>query len=221
MIVTIDGPAGSGKSTTARNLARRLGIAYLDSGAAYRAVTLEALRRGIDLSDEASVVHAAETTDVEIYPGADGVRVLISGQDVSQPIRSGEVTESVHFVADCGPARAVIERLVRCIGAKLGSFVAEGRDQGSVVFPDADVKFYLVASPRRRAERRQAEMVARGEDVSVDEVLRAILARDERDSSREVGPLVEPPGAITVDTTEMGIDETAAELESHVRAAER
>jgi len=219
MIITIDGPAGSGKSTAARNLARELGITYLDSGAIYRAVTLEAMRAGVDLADEASVVRIAENIDLEMIPGDDGVRVLVAGRDVSEEIRSAEVTDSAHHVADCAAARAVIEQLLRRIGRKLGDFVAEGRDQGSVVFPNADVKFYLVADPRRRAERRRAEMAARGESVGVEEVLESIIARDRRDSSRNVGPLVKPAGAITVDTTGKSIEQTAAELVSHVRAA--
>ena len=154
MIITIDGPAGSGKSTAARELAKALGIAFLDTGATYRAVTLKALRAGVNLADTDALLAAAKAARIEVNPGELGAQVILDGHDVTAEIRSVEVTENAHYVADNLPVREVLVELQRRLGAALGSFVTEGRDQGSVVFPQADIKFYLDASPDVRAQRR-------------------------------------------------------------------
>jgi len=222
MIVTIDGPAGSGKSTAARELARKLGVAYLDTGATYRAVTLAGLRAGVDLADEDALAELAVGLDVELAPEPDGVRVLLGGRDVSAEIRSAEVTDNAHYAARAPKVRAVLVDLQRRIARRLvertGGVVTEGRDQGSVVFPDADVKFYLDASPEVRARRRHEEMTAAGEDVTYESIHHAITTRDRRDSSRPVAPMVKPPGAVVVDTTDMTIEQMAAALAEAVRA---
>ncbi|MCJ7544836.1 MAG: (d)CMP kinase, partial [Phycisphaerae bacterium] len=163
MVITIDGPAGSGKSTAARELARALGIAFLDTGATYRAVTLKALREGVDPNDTDALVAVAKGARIEVIPTEQGARVMLDGCDVTAEIRSVEVTENAHYVADSPPVREVLVALQRRLGEGLGSFVTEGRDQGSVVFPEADVKFYLDASPRVRAERRAGELHATGQ----------------------------------------------------------
>ena len=212
MIVTIDGPAGSGKSTAARELAKALGIAYLDTGATYRAVTLCALRRKLDLRDETALAALAGTIDLKLLPQPDGVRVLLEGQDVSRDIRSADVTDHSHFAARSPAVRAVLVELQRRIGRQLGSFVTEGRDQGSVVFPDADWRFYLDASPEVRARRRCDEMRADGQDVKFADVLEAIVQRDGRDRSRAVAPLVKPAGAVEIDTSELTIPQVVAQL---------
>jgi cytidylate kinase len=216
MIITIDGPAGSGKSTAARQLARRLGITYLDTGATYRAVTLRAMRLGVDMADEAALARVAREARLELFPASTGLRVSLDGQDVTGEIRTPEVSEKSHYVARSGACRAVLVELQRKIGLALGDFVTEGRDQGSVVFPDADFKFYLDAKPEVRAQRRCAELQAAKQDADCRQVLAAIVQRDERDMGRSVGPLVKPAGSIVIDTTSNTIEETMLQLLKHV-----
>ena len=217
MVVTIDGPAGAGKSTAARKLASALGISFLDTGATYRAATLRAMRAGDDLSDTGKLLEHARAMDLKLTPRPDGVHVLLDGLDVSEAIRTEDVSRNARYAASAPAVREVLVELQRRIGRELGDFVTEGRDQGTVVFPDADVKFYLEASPDERARRRREELSQRGQKADHDEVLRAILARDESDAARSVGPLRVPDGAIRVDTTGKTIEEMAAELLRHVR----
>ena len=218
MVITIDGPAGSGKSTAARGLASALGIAYLDTGATYRAVTWKALRGRIDLTDGAAVAEAARRAAIRLVAAGEGLRVLLDGEDVTDEIRTAEVSDNSHYVASCPGARDVLVALQRRIGAGLGSFVSEGRDQGTVVFPDADVKFFLDADARVRAGRRAAELAGGGEPVDREQVLQAIRLRDERDSTRAVAPLVRPEGAIVIDTTGMSVEQVVAALLGHVES---
>lgn len=218
MIVTIDGPAGSGKSTVARELAKALDIACLDTGATYRAATCKALREGVDLSDEEALARVAERMDLRLAPSPEGVRVLLDGHDVSRAIRTEEVTRNAHYAARSPRVRDVLVKLQRKLGAELGSFVAEGRDQGSVVFPGADVKFYLDARPDVRARRRCDEMQAAGEKVSYESVLADINERDGRDKGRDVAPLVRPEGAVEIDTSDMTISEVVSALLNRVEA---
>jgi cytidylate kinase len=218
MIITIDGPAGSGKSTAARELAKTLGIAYLDTGATYRAVTYQALREGADLQDEDALAKLAANLDLTLIPHPQGVCALINGLDVSHEIRSVEVTDNAHYAARSGKVRTVLVELQQRLGRQLGSFVSEGRDQGSVVFPRADFKFFLDASPEVRARRRFEEMKADGENVQFEEVLRAIIERDGRDRTRAVAPLVKPVGAIEIDTSNKSIDQVIIELLNYVKA---
>jgi cytidylate kinase len=218
MIITIDGPAGSGKSTAARELAKAMGIAYLDTGATYRAVTLKALRAGVNLQDEAALLQVAAHTDLQLLPGAECTRVFMDGEDVTRPVRSAEVTDHAHYAARSQVVREVLVAVQRRLGAELGSFVSEGRDQGSVVFPGADFKFYLDASPEVRARRRFEEMSADGQLVTYEEILRAINERDGRDRSRAVAPLVVPPGATQIDTSGMNVSQMTAALLRRVEA---
>lgn len=218
MIITIDGPAGSGKSTAARMLASMLGMAYLDTGATYRAVTLKAMREGVNLQDESALAQVAQTIDLQITPQPGGVQVLLDGKDVSREIRWAEVSDNSHYAARFPKVRAVLVELQRRMGEQLGVFVSEGRDQGSVVFPNADVKFYMDASPEVRAQRRFDEMKADGEAVEYSQVLQSILMRDGRDRSRAVAPLVKPPGAIEIDTSDKSIEQVTAELFRYVEA---
>ncbi len=217
MVITIDGPAGSGKSTAARNLAKALGMAHLDSGATYRAATLKAIREGADLADEQALAAVARAADIRLIPAPEGVRVLLDGEDVSEAIRSPEVTRQSYYLARSPLTREVLVTLQRRIGRGLGSFVTEGRDQGTVVFPDADIKFFLVANVEQRAQRRTNELHARGQRADLAEVRDALVDRDHSDSTRAVGPLRKPEGAIVVDTSGREIEQTAAVLLEHVR----
>lgn len=203
-VIAIDGPAGAGKSTVARALAARLGLEYLDTGAMYRAVTFCALRRGIDTADVERVAHLAEEISLEV--GEHGV--LVDGVDATTEIRSREVTTAVSAVAANSAVRTELVRRQRNWANARGGGVLEGRDIGSVVFPDAELKLYLTASPRVRAERRVAET---GGDV--DEIEAAIAKRDSSDASRSDGPLVEAAGAVVVDTTGLSIDEVLERIE--------
>ncbi len=203
-VIAIDGPAGAGKSTVARALAARLGLEYLDTGAMYRAVTYAAMRRGIDTTDLDRVAKLAE--DITLEVGEHGV--LVDGFDATTEIRSHEVTTAVSAVAANSEVRAELVRRQRNWANQRGGGVLEGRDIGSVVFPDAQLKLYLTASPRVRAERRVAEA---GGDV--DEIEAAIERRDRHDSSRNDSPLVEADGSIVVDTTGLSIDEVLERIE--------
>ena len=208
-VIAIDGPAGAGKSTVARALAARLGLEYLDTGAMYRAVTFAAMRRGIDTADVDRVAQLA--ADIRLEVGERGV--LVDGVDATTEIRSHEVTAAVSAVAANSSVRAELVERQRGWANQRGGGVLEGRDIGSVVFPDAELKLYLTASPRVRAERRVAEA---GGDV--DEIEAAIVRRDRHDSSRADSPLVEADGSIVVDTTGLSIEQV---LEQIVEILER
>ena len=196
-VVAIDGPAGAGKSTVGRAVAERLGLHYLDTGAMYRAVTFAALRRGIDPMDEEAVAALSGTVELLI----EDRTVFVDGVDATIEIRGREVTSAVSAVAANPAVRAELVRRQREWVAEHGGGVVEGRDIGSVVFPDATLKLYITASPHVRAERRVAEI---GGDV--DEVARSIVDRDRKDSTRADSPLVEASGAVVVDTSDLTID---------------
>jgi cytidylate kinase len=198
LIIAIDGPAGAGKSTVGRALAKQLGLEYLDTGAMYRAVAHAALRRGIPVTDEAQVADLARRLDLTV--GEAGV--IIDGEDATIAIRSREVTEAVSAVAANTPVREELRARQRRWAEERGGGVIEGRDIGSVVFPDATLKLYITASPRTRAERRVGEI---GGDL--DEVEASISERDRRDMTRVDGPLRPADGASVVDTTGLTVDE--------------
>jgi len=203
-IVAIDGPAGAGKSTVARALAARLGLQYLDTGAMYRAVTLAAIRRGIDPADIEPVAALARQIDLEVSEAG----VFVDGSDFTTDIRTHEVTTAVSAVAANSAVRAELVRRQREWAHERGGGVLEGRDIGSVVFPDAELKLYLTADPRIRAERRVAESGG-----NVDDIAAAIERRDRHDTSRADGPLVEAHGAIVLDTSGLQIDEVVDRIE--------
>jgi CMP/dCMP kinase len=208
MIVAIDGPAGSGKSTVARGVARRLGFTYLDSGALYRAVTLAALDAGADLDDGPALARLAADARIELRDREhDYVRVTLDGRDVSEEIRAPEVTGESSRVAAHREVRAALLAKQRELIAA-GNYVVEGRDIGTVVAPDAPIKAFLTADPGERARRRAAELKRRGLEAEADEVRRAIEQRDRLDSTRSAAPLRTADDAVVIDTT--GLD--AAEV---------
>ncbi len=205
MIITIDGPAGSGKSTAARNLAARLNFDFLDTGATYRAATLKALRElgHLESADEQQLARIAREAKIEMRTQDHNLRVFLEGEDVSEQIRTSAVTQNVYHLAQCPAVREVLVQLQRQIGAEMEDFVTEGRDQGTVVFPQAQKKIYLDARAEVRAGRRLEELQASGEEADYDSVLQAIRARDQRDLNRAVGPLARPADAYVLDTSEM------------------
>ena len=207
IVVAIDGPAGAGKSTVGRAVAARLGLEYLDTGAMYRAVTFAALRRGLDPADEHDIAELSETVSLDVAAGQNGAMVLVDGVDATIEIRGREVTSAVSAVAANSRVRAELVRRQRRWVAEHGGGVVEGRDIGSVVFPDATLKLFVTASPRVRAERRVAEI---GGDVA--EVEASIIARDRKDSTRSDSPLAETSDAVLVDTSEMGVDEVVEHI---------
>lgn len=218
MIITIDGPAGSGKSTTARKLAARLGIPYLDTGAMYRVVTLAALERGIPLDDDAALSAIAGGDAYALDLGPTHIRVTLDGRDVTEEIRSMRVNDNTRYIARLPGVRAALVKKQQALGREWGALVTEGRDQGSVAFPNADAKFFLDAEVQRRAERRFHELLADGEEVAYEDVLANLRTRDESDERRTHGPLTRPADAIHIDTTDQSLpevlDQMCAKLDS-------
>lgn len=208
MIITIDGPAGAGKSTVAKLLAQRLDFCFLDTGAMYRAVTWAALKANIDVHDHPAVAGVANNIDINFV----GDCVIVNGQEVTSEIRTPYVTASVSEIADNATVRESMVHLQREIAA-VGNYVCEGRDQGTIVFPTAECKIFLTASPEERARRRHLEMVKSGEEISPEEVLVQQTERDRRDETREVGRLTKAADAIEYITDDKSLEEIIAELE--------
>jgi cytidylate kinase len=217
LVIAIDGPSGAGKSTVGRALARRLGYVFLDTGAMYRALALRALRAGVALDDADGLAHVAH--DIGIGIEDEGRRILVDGEDVSADLRTREVSAAASRVSVHTPVRREMVRRQQDMGA-LGGVVLDGRDIGTAVFPDADVKFYVDADPRRRAIRRQAELEAAGMAADLDAIEREIRERDHTDSTRADSPLTRAPGAIAIDTTACSPDEVVERMLAIVRAAE-
>lgn len=213
MIITIDGPAGAGKSSAARALARRLGFHFLDTGAMYRAVAWAALQRGVELTNAEQLARVAHQIDIHV----DENQVLLNGVDVTREIRRIEVTSVIHHVADNPEIRDHLVQLQRRI-ASTANFVTEGRDQGTVAFPDAECKIFLTASADERARRRMRDLHARGEMLDFDEVLDRQNDRDQRDRSREVGTLVQAEDAVRVNTDGMELEAVVDQLEQVARS---
>ena len=205
MIVAIDGPAASGKSTTAKMVAKKLKMTYLDTGAMYRAVTLALLRSNTDLDDFDSVCQVVDELELDIYDQGAKTVLKLNGEDVSQVIRSMPVTENVSAVSAVKYVREAMVRIQRNIGKKTNC-VVEGRDIGTVVFPNAEFKIFMVADIKMRAERRLKELHEMGEDWSLQEVLADLKMRDEKDSTRAHSPLKKAEEAIEIDTSMLSID---------------
>ena len=218
MIITIDGPAGTGKSSVALAVAERLGFDFLDTGAMYRAIGLEAVRRGANLEDPRELTfiarHARITFDWSKHPPG----VLLNDEPVGHLLRGSDCTRAASYVAVVPAVREMLVQQQRQIGHERGNVVTEGRDQGTIVFPHARLKIYLDADPQERARRRAAQLRARGEIVDVNEILDNILVRDKRDASRAVGPLSRPDDAEAIDTTSLSEDEVVDRIVASAKA---
>jgi cytidylate kinase len=212
LIITIDGPAASGKSTVARLLAEKLDASFLDTGAMYRAVTLAAMQAGVDLNDELKLLDIAQTREFQFSVGAGKTIVCIDNVDVTERIRDPEVTANARHIAGTPEVRDELVQMQRQFAADRQRVVTEGRDQGTVAFEDADVKFFLTADVLERARRRQADLGGKGSSQSLEQIQRAIEERDKSDESRAVGPLKPADDAIVVGTTDLSIDEVVEKL---------
>ena len=208
MIIAIDGPSGAGKSTLGKMLAKKLGLLYLDTGAMYRAVALAVTTRGVSLDDHAKIVEIAEHAGIELVGEPDDLKVLLNGKDVTAEIRTLEAAQAASVVSTISDVRRIMVDHQRTIGLRdPKGCVLEGRDIGSVVFPHADVKFFLTARPEARARRRFTEDSAKGRVSTYDQTLAEINERDERDVSREDSPLTIAEDAVVIDTSELDLTE--------------
>ncbi len=217
LIIAIDGPSGAGKSTLSKLLARRLGYINIDTGAMYRAVALAASRQGIDLADTAPLGRLAREVDIRFLRQQEGERVLLDGEDVSAAIRTPDISLLTSRVAACAEVRQAMVALQRQMGER-GGVVLEGRDIGSVVFPAAEVKFFLDASARERGRRRFAELQAKGLPVDLEQTIAEVVARDAADTAREHAPLVQPADAVVIDATTLGIEQVLERMLEVVQA---
>ena len=211
MVIAIDGPSGAGKSTVARLLAERVGYVYVDTGAMYRVVALKAQQAALDFNDEKGLANLFRSITIDLQRDENGIRVICNGADVTDAIRRPSMSL---LASDISRVRAVRESLVelqRRFGQK-GGIVLEGRDIGTVVFPGADLKFFLDANPRTRGKRRHEELTARGEEVELEETIREIEKRDASDRTRTLAPLRRAEDAVLIDTTHLGVEEVVEKM---------
>lgn len=211
LIIAIDGPAASGKSTTAQLLAKKLGYLYIDTGAMYRACALKAKKLGIDINDEESIRNLLDNIDIRIENNNSKNRILLDGEDVSEDIRADDISSLASAISAIPAVRYKMVELQRKMGEK-GSVILDGRDIGTFVFPDAEVKFFLTASPEIRAKRRWLELQQKGIDKNFSEVLADLVKRDNNDSQRALAPLKKAEDAIEIDTSNMTIEEQTETL---------
>ena len=213
MIIAIDGPSGAGKSTLGKMLAKKLGLLYLDTGAMYRAVALAAMRSGIDLSDAGKVAEAAGNAKIELKGEADLLRIFLNGDDVSEEIRTLKIAQAASVVSTISEVRKTMVDLQRRLGEQdPAGCVLEGRDIGSVVFPNADIKFFLTARPEARARRRFEEDRSKGRVSTYEQTLAEINERDERDVARTDSPLTISEDAVVIDTSELDLSEVFEQM---------
>ncbi len=216
LLITIDGPAGAGKTTVSRTLADRLGYRYIDTGALYRAVAHIAAARGVAPQDDAGLSALLERLTLNFLPGSTGQRLTANGVDITDAIRTPEISMLASAVSARAAVRAFLLKIQRELGRQKAA-VFEGRDMGTVVFPEADAKFFLNASAKIRAQRRFAEMKAQS-TVSVEAVERDMQLRDLQDSTRTLAPLQAAPDAVMIDSTALAVDQVVERMLSHVRA---
>jgi CMP/dCMP kinase len=216
LIIAIDGPSASGKSTLAKRLAKDLGLTYLDTGAMYRALALKVLREGIDIGNDAVLKELIGRTEIDLAEAGGQLQVLLDGEDVSEAIRTPEVSQMASKASALKVVRQWMLVLQRALGQR-GNVVAEGRDIGTVVFPAAEVKIYLDASLQERARRRVAELRKAGQQVSVDETLQEMAERDKRDSERDLAPLRKADDAIAIDSSALDAEALAQKVMQEIR----
>lgn len=220
MIIAIDGPSGAGKSTLGRMLAKKLGLLYLDTGAMYRAVALSVLRKGVGFAEVDKIAEIAETVDIQLVGEPDSLKIFLDGDDVTTEIRTLEVAQAASVVSTISQVRRIMVEHQRTLGQKdPNGCVLEGRDIGSVVFPNADFKFFLTAKPEARALRRFTEDQAKGRVSTYEQTLAEINERDERDVSREDSPLTIAEDAIVIDTSELDLTEVFDQMLAVMREA--
>ena len=211
LVIAVDGPAGAGKSTIAKLIAEKLNINYIDTGAMYRAITYKCLQNNIDINNEEDVINIAKQCDIDFKDN----NIYLNGNILKDEIRTMEVSNNVSNVAKIKEVRYLMVDVQRNIG-KMSSVILDGRDIGSYVFPNADYKFFLVATPEERGNRRYKELINKGYDVNLEEIIKDIIKRDEIDSNREFAPLVKAEDAIEIDTTGKNIDEVVNRVLSKI-----
>jgi cytidylate kinase len=220
LIIAIDGPSGAGKSTLGRMIARTLNLLYLDTGAMYRAAALAVLRAGVSTKDPEAVASVVARANISLAGDPDSLRVTLDGRDVSEEIRTEEVSQSASVISTIPEVRRTLVQRQREMGAS-GGVVLDGRDIGTVVFPEADVKFFLTARPEARAQRRYDEERVRAPAATFEQTLEDINQRDRRDSTRETSPLAIADDAIVLDSTELSIEEVFERMMNAIRERER
>lgn len=216
LVITIDGPAASGKSTLAKLLAQKLGAYFLDTGAMYRAVTLAAIKKDIPLADSAAISKMMDHTDFQFSVENGRTKAMVDGLDVSEKIREPQITDNVHFVASAPLLRSRLVEMQRAFATVHQRIVTEGRDQGTVAFPNADIKFFLTADSAERARRRQAELDAKGTAAHIETTAEAMAKRDSSDQNRTVGALVPAADAIMIDSTGLSIEQVLETMLGHI-----
>ncbi len=213
MIIAIDGPSGAGKSTLGKMLAKKLNFLYLDTGAMYRAVAYDVLENGVNLKDNEKIVEIAENSNIELIGEPDSLSVILNGKDITAEIRTNEIGQAASIVSTISEVRKILVEKQRNLGnLSANGAVLDGRDIGTVVFPRADVKFFLTAKPEARARRRYEEDMEKGRAVSFDKTFAEIKERDERDVSREDSPLSIAEDAVVLDTSELGLAEVFEQM---------
>lgn len=217
MIIAVDGPSGAGKSTVARILAKQLGFLYIDTGAMYRALTFKALENNVPINDEVKIAQLAGSTKIDLHNNIDGsLTVILDGQDVSLDIRKPRITQFVSDIAKIKEVRRVLVDIQRELGLR-GDCVLDGRDIGTVVFPDAKFKFFIDASSEVRVNRRFKELNGLGQKISEEDVSKDLSNRDKIDSTRQVSPLRQAEDAIYIDTTQLSIEQVVDKMSEYVK----
>jgi cytidylate kinase len=216
MIIALDGPSGAGKSTLGRMIARELSLLYLDTGAMYRAAALAVIEAGISTTDKTAIAEVVARADINLEGDPDSLQVRLNGRDVSEEIRTEEVSHSSSLISTIPEVRRSLVNRQRQMGARSGGVVLDGRDIGTVVFPQADIKFFLTAAPEARAQRRYEEDRLKERDATFEDTLADINTRDRRDSTREDSPLAIADDAIVIDSTELSIDEVFERMMSEI-----
>lgn len=212
MIIAIDGPSGAGKSTLGKMLAKKLGLLYLDTGAMYRAVAFAILEKGLDTQNHEAIIKTASESEIELSGEPDSLHIFLNGRDISGEIRTNEVGQTASIVSTISEVRRILVKRQQELGQRGAGCVLDGRDIGTIVFPNADIKFYLDAKAEARANRRYEEDLQRGLDVTYEKTLEEINLRDQRDKTRADSPLSVADDAISVDTSELNTEEVFAKM---------